>query len=306
MSHTDKCKHRDSLNASYKETSGCSRRWGPSLGLSSCLSPWRCSPDAQVQHKSAGSALNRRLLRRCSCMAEYQGLKLDCETILHSDRNEPSSLLHLPNFNYFQGSWSGTCHLSLPLPHSPPCPEAGGQNNKDAFKWKYAHVWEKRGRAGNTSWVDSCHPFPGDCWQAFLLINHSLNFLKKKKKKKGTWLMPFFGALWIWDPFISLDELWQNCVRPTTFADVHRNRTQNRAVLGSGDFPCLSSLLIVFVVGFFLLLPHRSPMTVLLSVNASTIVIMDLYILPRSSWVLVPHLDVLLALDFLSAVLGLA
>lgn len=31
----------------------------------------------------------------------------------------PGSLLHLPNFNYFQGSWSGTCHLSLPLPHSP-------------------------------------------------------------------------------------------------------------------------------------------------------------------------------------------
>lgn len=50
--------------------------------------------------------------------------------------------------------------------------------------------------------------------------------------------MPFFGALWIWDPFISLDELWQNCVRPTTFADVHRNRIQNHAVLGSGDFPC--------------------------------------------------------------------
>lgn len=35
--------------------------------------------------------------------------------------------------------------------------------------------------------------------------------------------MPFFGALWIWDPFISLDELSQNCIRPTTFADVNRN-----------------------------------------------------------------------------------
>lgn len=119
--------------------------------------------------------------------------------------------------------------------------------------------------------------------------------------------MPFFGALWIWDPFISLDELWQNCVRPATFADVHRSRIHNRAL----GFQCGESLpLFVFsphcVCCWLLLLPHCSPMTVLLSVKASTSFIMDLYIPPRSSWVLVPHLDVLFALNFLYAVFGLS
>lgn len=137
--------------------------------------------------------------------------------------------------------------------------------------------------------MDSCHPFPGDCWQAFLLINHSLIFFFLKRNLINAVLQCPLNLGLIHLLGRALTELRQN--------NYFRRRAQEpypqpcRWVLVS-PLPCLSSLLIVFVVGFSFHLPHHSPMTVLLSVNASTFFIIDLCILPKLSWILVPRLDV--------------